>query len=129
MGSAVSYLFIRSMGAIKSKEAPRNPNSLSQLVWFKKEENVCLSKDIFLMLTFCKHFFLTAINITYPSFSGTDAFGYTSFLAYSAIPNISLCYEFHLKFQLANHNSSLQDNLIFFTGQKGQGKDLEFVSL
>ncbi|XP_034292564.1 protein eyes shut homolog [Pantherophis guttatus] len=62
-----------------------------------------------------------AINITSPSFSGTDAFGYTSFLAYSAIPNISLCYEFHLKFQLANHNSSLQDNLLFFTGQKGQG--------
>ncbi|KAG8124144.1 hypothetical protein E2320_019551, partial [Naja naja] len=61
------------------------------------------------------------INITYPSFSGTDAFGYTSFLAYSAIPNISLCYEFRLKFQLANHNSSLQDNLLFFTGQKGQG--------
>ncbi|XP_026520898.1 protein eyes shut homolog [Notechis scutatus] len=61
------------------------------------------------------------MNITYPSFSGTDAFGYTSFLAYSAIPNISLCYEFRLKFQLANHNSSLQDNLLFFTGQKGQG--------
>ncbi|XP_053142522.1 protein eyes shut homolog [Hemicordylus capensis] len=62
-----------------------------------------------------------ALNITYPSFSGTDAFGYTSFLAYSAIPNISLYYEFHVKFQLANHNSSLQDNLIFFTGRKGQG--------
>ncbi|CAI5769642.1 protein eyes shut homolog [Podarcis lilfordi] len=61
------------------------------------------------------------INITYPNFSGTDSFGYTSFLAYSAIPNISLYYEFQLKFQLANHNSSLQDNLIFFTGQKGQG--------
>ncbi|KAJ6665861.1 hypothetical protein lerEdw1_001333, partial [Lerista edwardsae] len=64
---------------------------------------------------------LTAINITYPNFSGTDAFGYTSFLAYSTIPNISLFYEFHLKFQLANNNSSLQDNLIFFTGQRGQG--------
>ncbi|XP_048352362.1 protein eyes shut homolog [Sphaerodactylus townsendi] len=62
-----------------------------------------------------------AINITSPSFSGTDAFGYTSFLAYSAIPNISLYYKFHLKFRLANDNSSLQDNLIFFTGQKGQG--------
>ncbi|XP_060608810.2 protein eyes shut homolog isoform X3 [Anolis sagrei] len=62
-----------------------------------------------------------AINITYPSFSGIDAFGYTSFLAYSAIPNISLHYEFHLKFQLSNNNSSIQDNLIFFTGQKGQG--------
>nr|XP_060608807.1 protein eyes shut homolog isoform X1 [Anolis sagrei ordinatus] len=62
-----------------------------------------------------------AINITYPSFSGIDAFGYTSFLAYSAIPNISLHYEFHLKFQLSNNNYSIQDNLIFFTGQKGQG--------
>ncbi|XP_061482049.1 protein eyes shut homolog [Rhineura floridana] len=62
-----------------------------------------------------------AVNITYPNFSGTDGFGYTSFLAYSAIPNISLYYEFHVKFQLANQNSSLQDNLIFFTGQKGQG--------
>ncbi|XP_078242791.1 protein eyes shut homolog [Pogona vitticeps] len=61
------------------------------------------------------------VNITYPSYSGTDAFGYTSFLAYSAIPNISLYYEFHLKFRLANHDSSVEDNLIFFTGQKGQG--------
>ncbi|KAJ7341344.1 hypothetical protein JRQ81_005329, partial [Phrynocephalus forsythii] len=61
------------------------------------------------------------INITYPSYSGTDAFGYTSFLAYSTIPNISLYYEFHLKFRLANHDSSVEDNLIFFTGQKGQG--------
>ncbi|NWR33395.1 EYS protein, partial [Tachuris rubrigastra] len=62
-----------------------------------------------------------AINITQPSFSGTDIFGYTSFLAYSAIPNIIFYYEFRLKFQLANHHSALQDNLIFFTGQKGQG--------
>ncbi|NXG02281.1 EYS protein, partial [Sakesphorus luctuosus] len=62
-----------------------------------------------------------AINITQPSFSGTDVFGYTSFLAYSTIPNITLYYEFRLKFQLANHHSALQDNLIFFTGQKGQG--------
>ncbi|XP_027750512.1 protein eyes shut homolog [Empidonax traillii] len=62
-----------------------------------------------------------AINITQPSFSGTDVFGYTSFLAYSTIPNIIFYYEFRLKFQLANHNSALQDNLIFFTGQKGQG--------
>ncbi|XP_068009825.1 LOW QUALITY PROTEIN: protein eyes shut homolog [Melanerpes formicivorus] len=61
------------------------------------------------------------ISISQPSFSGTDAFGYTSFLAYSTIPNISLSHEFHLKFQLANHHSALEDNLIFFTGQKGQG--------
>ncbi|NXA14956.1 EYS protein, partial [Sapayoa aenigma] len=63
-----------------------------------------------------------AINITQPSFSGTDVFGYTSFLAYSTIQNITFYYEFRLKFQLANHHSALQDNLIFFTGQKGQGK-------
>ncbi|CAM2112069.1 unnamed protein product, partial [Caretta caretta] len=62
-----------------------------------------------------------AINISQPSFSGTDVFGYTSFLAFSAIPNISFYYEFRLKFQLANNNSAVQDNLIFFTGQKGQG--------
>ncbi|KAM7027961.1 protein eyes shut homolog [Passerculus sandwichensis] len=62
-----------------------------------------------------------AITITQPSFSGTDVFGYTSFLAYSTIPNITFYYEFRLKFQLANHHSALQDNLIFFTGQKGQG--------
>ncbi|XP_052556852.1 protein eyes shut homolog isoform X1 [Tympanuchus pallidicinctus] len=61
------------------------------------------------------------INITQPSFSGTDVFGYTSFLAYATIPNITFNYEFHLKFQLLNHHSALQDNLIFFTGQKGQG--------
>lgn len=64
----------------------------------------------------------TAINITEPRFSGTDAFGYTSFLAYSRIPDISFGYEFHLKFQLANNHSALQNNLIFFTGQKGHGK-------
>ncbi|XP_065443999.1 protein eyes shut homolog [Chrysemys picta bellii] len=62
-----------------------------------------------------------AIHISHPSFNGTDVFGYTSFLAFSAIPNISFYYEFRLKFQLANRNSAVQDNLIFFTGQKGQG--------
>lgn len=67
-------------------------------------------------------FFNPAINISQPSFSGTDDFGYTSFLAYSAIPNITFYYEFRLKFQLANHHSALQENLIFFTGQKGHGK-------
>ncbi|NXX49317.1 EYS protein, partial [Tricholaema leucomelas] len=62
-----------------------------------------------------------AVSISQPNFSGTDAFGYTSFLAYSTIPNVSFSHEFLLKFQLANHHSALQDNLIFFTGQKGQG--------
>ncbi|XP_021531834.2 LOW QUALITY PROTEIN: protein eyes shut homolog [Aotus nancymaae] len=62
-----------------------------------------------------------AINITQPRFGGTDAFGYTSFLAYSRISDISFHYEFHLKFQLANNHSALKNNLIFFTGQKGHG--------
>ncbi|XP_077875942.1 protein eyes shut homolog isoform X3 [Ictidomys tridecemlineatus] len=62
-----------------------------------------------------------AINITQPSFGGTDAFGYTSFLAYSRVSDISFSYEFHLKFQLANNHSALQNNLIFYTGQKGHG--------
>ncbi|EPY74860.1 hypothetical protein CB1_001873003 [Camelus ferus] len=62
-----------------------------------------------------------AVNVTQPRFSGMDAFGYTSFLAYARIPDISFDYEFRLQFQLANHHSALQDNLIFFTGQKGRG--------
>ncbi|XP_053520970.1 protein eyes shut homolog isoform X2 [Artibeus jamaicensis] len=64
-----------------------------------------------------------AINITQPRFSGMDAFGHTSFLAYSRIPDISFDYEFHLNFQLANNHSALQNNLILFTGQKGHGLD------
>ncbi|XP_070440011.1 protein eyes shut homolog [Equus przewalskii] len=64
-----------------------------------------------------------AINITQPSFSGTDAFGYTSFLAYSRVPDIGFDYEFHVTFQLANNHSALQNNLIFFTGQKGHGRN------
>ncbi|KAM6185153.1 protein eyes shut homolog [Rhynchocyon petersi] len=71
-----------------------------------------------------------ALNITQPRFSGTDAFGYTSFLAYSRIPDISFDYEFHLKFQLANKHSAVQDNLIFFTGQKGHGlKGKDFLAV
>ncbi|KAB0395257.1 hypothetical protein E2I00_008736, partial [Balaenoptera physalus] len=62
-----------------------------------------------------------AVHITQPRLSGMDAFGYTSFLAYSQVPDISYDYEFHLKFQLANNHSAVQDNLIFFTGQKGHG--------
>lgn len=73
-------------------------------------------------LTLIYFFFNAVVNISQPSFSGTDVFGYTSFLAYSTIPDITFYYEFHLKFQLLNHHSALQDNLIFFTGQKGQGK-------
>ncbi|ELK36284.1 Protein eyes shut like protein [Myotis davidii] len=49
-----------------------------------------------------------------------DAFGYTSFLACSRIPEFSFDYGFHSKFQLANNRSALQNNVIFFTGQKGR---------
>ncbi|TKC41595.1 hypothetical protein EI555_006845, partial [Monodon monoceros] len=64
---------------------------------------------------------IKAVHITQPRLSGMDAFGYTSFLAYSRVPDISYDYEFHLKFQLANNHSAVQDNLLFFTGQKGHG--------
>ncbi|EPQ19738.1 Protein eyes shut like protein, partial [Myotis brandtii] len=67
------------------------------------------------------------INITQPRFSGMGAFGYTSFLAYSRIPDISFDYEFHLKFQLANNHSALQNNVIFFTGQKDHASPLQLV--
>lgn len=50
------------------------------------------------------------------------AFGYTSFLACSRMPEFSFDYGFHSKFQLANNLSALQNNIIFFTGQKGRGK-------
>ena len=56
-----------------------------------------------------------------------DAFGYTSFLAYSWVPDISSDYKFHLKFQLANNHSAVQDNVIFFTGQKGHSRILELA--
>ncbi|XP_059971085.1 protein eyes shut homolog [Mesoplodon densirostris] len=62
-----------------------------------------------------------AVHITQPRLSGMDAFGYTSFLVYSRVPDISYDYEFHLKFQLANNHSAVEDNLLFFTGQKGHG--------
>ncbi|KAI3363129.1 hypothetical protein L3Q82_011776 [Scortum barcoo] len=63
------------------------------------------------------------INITRPRFSGIDEFGYTSFVAYSSIPNLSLFYEFKLKFTLANNSSAMKDNLMLFAGHKGQGND------
>uniref|UniRef100_UPI003AAC0E98 protein eyes shut homolog n=1 Tax=Centroberyx gerrardi TaxID=166262 RepID=UPI003AAC0E98 len=64
-----------------------------------------------------------AINITRARFSGSDEFGYTSFVAYSSIPSLSFFYEFLLKFTLANNASALKDNLILFSGHKGQGDD------
>ncbi|XP_054654555.1 protein eyes shut homolog isoform X4 [Dunckerocampus dactyliophorus] len=63
------------------------------------------------------------VNITRARFSGTDQFGYTSFVAYSNIPSLSFFYEFQLKFTLVNRSSAVKDNLILFSGQKGQGTD------
>uniref|UniRef100_A0A8P4KTZ8 Protein eyes shut homolog n=1 Tax=Dicentrarchus labrax TaxID=13489 RepID=A0A8P4KTZ8_DICLA len=63
------------------------------------------------------------INITRARFSGSDEFGYTSFMAYSSIPSISFFYEFKLKFTLANNSSAVKDNLMLFAGHKGQGND------
>uniref|UniRef100_A0A673ZPH0 Protein eyes shut homolog n=1 Tax=Salmo trutta TaxID=8032 RepID=A0A673ZPH0_SALTR len=64
-----------------------------------------------------------AINITRARFSGNDEFGYTSFIAYSSIPSLSVYYEFQLKLTFADSASALKDNLILFSGQKGQGID------
>ncbi|XP_077351669.1 protein eyes shut homolog isoform X2 [Festucalex cinctus] len=64
-----------------------------------------------------------AVNITRARFSGTDEFGYTSFVAYSDIPSLNFFYQFQLKFTLANNSSALKDNLILFAGRKGQGTD------
>uniref|UniRef100_A0A673BLA4 Crumbs cell polarity complex component 2b n=1 Tax=Sphaeramia orbicularis TaxID=375764 RepID=A0A673BLA4_9TELE len=63
------------------------------------------------------------INITRARFSGSDEFGYTSFVAYSSIPSLSFFYEFKLKFTLTNNSSAVKDNLILFAGHKGQGDD------
>uniref|UniRef100_A0AAR2KS92 Protein eyes shut homolog n=1 Tax=Pygocentrus nattereri TaxID=42514 RepID=A0AAR2KS92_PYGNA len=62
-----------------------------------------------------------AINITRPRFSGLDEFGYTSYMAYPPIPSMSSFYEFKLKLTFASNVSALKDNLILFSGQKGQG--------
>lgn len=75
----------------------------------------CLLTDFFLCFS--------AVNVTSPQFSGTDEFGFTSFIAYSMIQNISSYCEFRLKFTLADPDKATKDNLIFFTGQKGQGKN------
>ncbi|XP_036403134.1 protein eyes shut homolog [Megalops cyprinoides] len=61
------------------------------------------------------------INITHPRFNGTDEFGYTSFMAYSSLPGISFFYEFKMKLTFSNNGSALRDNLILFSGQRGQG--------
>lgn len=67
-------------------------------------------------------FVFAAINITRARFGGRDEFGYTSFVAYSPVPSLSLFYEFELKFTLADNSSAVKDNLILFAGQKGRGE-------
>ncbi|KAJ7987467.1 hypothetical protein DPEC_G00326800 [Dallia pectoralis] len=64
-----------------------------------------------------------AIDITRPRFSGTDQFGYTSFAAYPSIPSLSLYYEFRLKLRFADNATATKDNLILFSGLKGQDTD------
>uniref|UniRef100_A0A7N6AEQ0 Protein eyes shut homolog n=1 Tax=Anabas testudineus TaxID=64144 RepID=A0A7N6AEQ0_ANATE len=63
------------------------------------------------------------ISVTRARFSGSGEFGYTSFVAYSSIPNLSFFYEFKLKFTLANNSSAAKDNLILFAGHKGRDSD------
>ncbi|KAG2467218.1 EYS protein, partial [Polypterus senegalus] len=62
-----------------------------------------------------------AVNITQPRFSGRDDHGLYSFVAYSAIPNMSTSYEFNLKFKIDKKPSAFKDNLMMFTGQRGEG--------
>ncbi|CAL8257467.1 unnamed protein product [Lota lota] len=68
-----------------------------------------------------------AINITRARFGGGggggDELGYTSFLAYTPLPDLSAFYEIRLRFTLANNASALKDNLVLFSGQKGHGDD------
>lgn len=63
-----------------------------------------------------------AITITRARFSGSDEFGYTSFMAFSSIPSLSFFYEFKLRFTLANNSSAVKNNLMLFAGHKGQGE-------
>ncbi|TDH01230.1 hypothetical protein EPR50_G00177460 [Perca flavescens] len=63
------------------------------------------------------------ITITRARFSGSDEFGYTSFVAFSSIPSLSFFYEFKLRFTLANNSSAVKNNLMLFAGHKGQGND------
>ena len=84
------------------------------------------SNSLFPLLLFLSFLVLSsfaAINITRARFSGNDEFGWTSFVAYTAVPSLSLSYEFQLKLTLANDASALRDNLILFSGQKGQGEN------
>nr|XP_023700514.1 protein eyes shut homolog [Paramormyrops kingsleyae] len=62
-----------------------------------------------------------AVNISRPSFGGTDRYGYSSFVAYASLPDSSSSYEFSLKLTFADTASSFRDGLILFAGQKGLG--------
>ncbi|KAB5518457.1 hypothetical protein PHYPO_G00166130 [Pangasianodon hypophthalmus] len=62
-----------------------------------------------------------AIGITRPRFSGLDEFGYASYMAYPPISSMSYFYEFRLKLTFSNNSTAMKNNLILFSGQKGQG--------
>ncbi|KAK3522966.1 hypothetical protein QTP86_010304 [Hemibagrus guttatus] len=62
-----------------------------------------------------------AIKITRPRFSGLDEFGYSSYMAYPPISSMSYFYEFRLKLTFSNNSTAMKNNLILFSGQKGQG--------
>lgn len=64
----------------------------------------------------------TAITITRPRFSGLDEFGYSSYMAYPSISSMSYFYEFRLKLTFSNNSTAMKNNLILFSGQKGQGE-------
>ncbi|XP_029031043.1 protein eyes shut homolog isoform X2 [Betta splendens] len=63
------------------------------------------------------------ISVSRARFSGSDEFGYTSFVAHSSVPSLGVFYQFTLKFTLANSSSAVRDNLILFAGHKGRGSD------
>ncbi|XP_046698701.1 protein eyes shut homolog isoform X3 [Silurus meridionalis] len=62
-----------------------------------------------------------AIRITRPRFSGLDEFGFPSYMAYPPISSMSYFYEFRLKLVFSNNSTAMKNNLILFSGQKGQG--------
>lgn len=63
-----------------------------------------------------------AVSITRARFSGSDEFGYTSFVAYASLPSFTFFYEFKLQFTLANNSTAVKDNLVMFAGLKGRGE-------
>ncbi|GAA6091690.1 protein eyes shut homolog [Tachysurus ichikawai] len=69
-----------------------------------------------------------AITITRPRFSGLDEFGYSSYMAYPSISSMSYFYEFRLKLTFSNNSTAMKNNLILFSGQKGQGQPHRLLS-